>query len=115
MSIENIERYRSAFRHDSQWEWERFVGKMEEKARSVFHAIVKPFCRKRRWRFIAGNGTWSFFPPNHRAVACPGDWSCDDVELESVCDLLRTEIPGMPANDIGSMMPSCEDYTEEEG
>jgi len=92
----------------------RYENHIDQIAKSVFDKFVKPFCKKRKWRFVSSMGDWAFFPPNHHAVHDPQDWDEDDSELDAICDLLNTYIPGMPGNDLGSLMPSIQDYTYEE-
>jgi hypothetical protein len=87
--------------------------RVDQVARFIFLKRVKPFCRERHWRFIAGNGTWAFFPPNERSLGAD-DIILGDKEWDEIRELLGHNPPGFPDNDLGSMMPDCIDYTYEE-
>jgi hypothetical protein len=115
MSIEELSKAQTEAELFIEKEFNWYTGRVEQRAKIVFHKVVKPFCRERKWRFLAGNGTWAFFPPNHRAVGDSNDIDPekDDPELDAMCDLLNTDATGM-GNNLGSLMPDCKDYTEEE-
>ncbi len=86
---------------------------VDQVAKIMFVKHVKPFCRKRRWRFLTGNGAWAFFPPNERALG-RYDVILDDKEWDKIRGLLNMRIPGILGLDLGSFMPNCKDYTYEE-
>lgn len=90
-----------------------YEGKADQVARRAFQEHVKPFCRNRGWRFLAGNGTWAFYLPSERGIGDPDDLPGDE-EWAEICDLLSTDIPGLRANDLGSLMPDCRDPTYQE-
>ena len=95
------------------FEW--YEAKADQVARMIFIEYVKPFCRKRKWRFLTGMGEWAFFPPNTRALG-RDDVILDDKEWDDIRELLSIEVQGYPGRDLGTLMPECKDYTyEEEG
>jgi len=85
----------------------RYEDAVFDVANTIFSQHIEPFCRRRRWQFVAGNGTWFLGAKCSKASA---RWEIpdDDEELQRVCSMLETEIPGMPANDLGSLMPNCD-------
>jgi hypothetical protein len=69
----------------------------------AFEQVIKPFCIARGFRFIAGNGDWSIGPPDEESWYA---WDHkDDTEWQEIAAILNLEVPGMPANDLGSLMP----------
>lgn len=87
-----------------------YEAQADQVARIVFVEHVKPFCRKRGWRFLAGNGAWSLHPLNESGLYAKEDLP-DDEEWIALCELLNTEVPGFPGNDLGSIMPDFKDPT----
>lgn len=84
--------------------WDRYQAQVCEYCKEQFEEYVKPYCVKHDYEFTTGNGTWFI-----------QDWTdwCD-AEIEGVnpddihplYKILTEEIPGMPDNDVGSLMPS---------
>lgn len=93
------------------FEWYKKL--VDQVARRIFVEHVKPFCRKRRWRFLTGNGAWAFFTPNERMFSDKEDLP-NDEEWATICDLLGTGIPGFSGSDLGSLMPEVKDPTYKE-
>lgn len=113
MDIEKISEAQSEIEQRFEDYSKRMHDMAEQTAALIFQQFVKTFCRERKWRFLAGNGTWAFFPPNHRGVADPSDidMDLDDPELSAMCDLLRVDIPDSRGEDLGSLMPDLKDPT----
>ena len=82
-------------------------------AEQEFEKQVLPLLKKYRMRFTAGNGVWwlSKDLADGRHVYFEPTLFEDSVKWGPVVNLLITPVPGMPANDLGSLMPS---YVPEE-
>lgn len=83
--------------------WRVYEDAVDMYAERRFYKIVLPFCKKRNWEFLAGNGVWRIGPPGARHTN-PSDYS-EDTEYQAVVKVLSMEVPGMAANDLGSLMP----------
>ena len=81
--------------------WNEYNDVVQRYALERFMKIVKPWLVKNRCSFLAGNGTWLIFDneKDYYEEALP----------KFILDELTTEIPGMPGNSLGSIMP---DYRE---
>jgi len=113
MNINNVNKIRAAIEKNLETEFEWYAAKAEQKARMVFQTIVKPYCKKKKLRFLAGNGAWAFFANNESAYFEDHPFE-DTEEWETLMSLLTMEVPGMPGNGLGTLMPDCTDYTYEE-
>lgn len=80
----------------------RYQQEVLEQAQQVFEAWVKPFCKKNNLKFIAGMGTYWIGTKE-------GVWDRNDMrdneEFQAVSDYLDLDVPGLPANSLGSLMP----------
>ena len=77
-------------------EYEEFVFQY---AKRKFEIVVLPFLVKNGYIFAAGNGDWF--------IGFDNDYRLYDNEIpERILNVLKTEIPGFPANDLGSLMPN---------
>ena len=84
--------------------WVLYTDTVDAIAEEVFERTVRPFCERRKLRFIAGNGDWWVSPLGSRTHWYPEDF-LEDEEWQAVVKLLSIYIPGMPGNDLGSLMP----------
>lgn len=84
--------------------WTEYEKKVDALAERMFKEVVRPICVKRGWKFLPGNGGWWIGSPDQRH-SLDSDSLPDDDEWQAVCAVLETEIPGMQANDLGSLMP----------
>lgn len=88
-------------------------------AEQIFNEHVKPFCEKRGWGFLAGNGTYCFFDEDGDAVFADDAINIDDEDAEE--DLYDEEFQeinenfcsvvvetGNGSQDLGSIMPDHE-------
>ena len=92
--------------------WEKYDALTDTVSEMAFAEVVRPFCVKRGLRFLAGNGTyWIGCESGSGQSIYPWEVE-DDEEFQAIFDLLDTEIPGMPANSLGTIMP---DYTPPNG
>jgi len=80
--------------------WEQYVSQVFEIAEELFDEQVKSFCEANGYKFIAGNGTWW--------LGKDGKYGEEGIPKD-VLDVLYTPVPGLPANDLGSLMPSYPD------
>ena len=83
--------------------FEKYVRTVEGIARRA-QGPVHDYCRRKGYKFVAGNGAWYMGKDDEPAV----------VTLErrgipqGIASILRREVEGLPGNDLGSLM---EDYT----
>lgn len=105
----NKEQAEERLKKDFEW----YEAKVDQVARRIFVEHVKPFCRKRKWRFLTGMGAWAFYPPNTRALG-RDDVILDDPEWDEMRELLGIEVHGYSEGDLGSIMPMCRDYSYED-
>ncbi len=90
--------------------WKAYERSIFAIADQTFNEIIKPFCKKRKWEFLAGNGSWWIGPQDGDCVYpenCP-----DDTEFLGIAAVLSAGVPGMSYNDLGSLMP---DYKRGQG
>ena len=83
--------------------WERYQTQVYEYCKEQFEEYVKPYCVRHSCRFNTGNGT--FYLSNWGKL-----WNdeLDEVIAEEehpLFDILCEDIPGMPGNNVGSLMP----------
>lgn len=92
--------------------WDRYSQIVEDTACDAFHREIVPFLREHGYGFIAGNGTWIISVASKER---PLDvryyngryYTIYPEELpERIREVLETDIPGMRANDLGSLMPA---------
>ncbi len=83
--------------------WRAYEDAVDMYAERKFHEVVLPFCKKRNWEFVAGNGVWWIGPVGGRHMQ-PLKYP-EDEEFQEVVAELTVEISGMFANDLGSLMP----------
>ena len=85
--------------------WNEYQNKVFEYADKVFRDTILPFCKKRRYQFISGNGDWRFVINNKliQSVDIELDMS-SDFELMEIRALLDSKIEGMPSDSLGSLM-----------
>lgn len=96
----------------SDW-WTQYGTRVDRLVETMFREHIEPFCRVRGWKFLAGNGGWHIGPPTenehrwiHESYSYTWQMPDDDEELQQIGELLSTEVPGMAAINIGSLMPS---------
>lgn len=83
--------------------FDRFHRDITELIEKEFHARVVPFCEARDWEFMSGMGSyWLGDKEGH--MFSEGDLD-EDEELRELIDFLDDTVPGLPGNNIGSMMP----------
>jgi hypothetical protein len=95
-------------RFEKEHDWYESI--VNQQAKLAFHRYVKPFCRRRKWRFMTGMGVWGFYPSADRALG-RNDVILNDPEWDEIQELLSTEVPGFPDNDLGTFMPDLKDYS----
>ena len=79
-------------------------------AEKAFKNHVKPFCEKRGWGFLAGNGTYCFFDENGdpEYMDCSILYGMDEEDeefrelVENICDII------VDNQTLGSLMPDHE-------
>ena len=62
-----------------------------------FEKVVLPWLEEKGYDFLAGNGEWYV-----ESVS----WYINPNIPKEILNILQTEVPGLPANDLGSLMPS---------
>jgi len=88
--------------------FEVYVDQVEAEAKRVFEESVVPFCKERGWRFLAGHGTHTFHNDagkNHEEQHVWSPSYPNDEALQTLEELLNADVPGLPANSFGSLMP----------
>jgi len=80
--------------------WDEYNKVVDAYAVERFESVVKPWLIRHDYNFLAGNGTWYVFDKNGDAV--DPDYGAIPIR---VLVALETEVPGLPANDLGSLMP----------
>lgn len=95
---------------DRQWDaYNEYVHVLAEK---VFLEVVKPFLRRRDWTLVTGMGEWTMRNTSGDIVM---DHPIQDEEVRRVMELMEQGVPGLPANDLGSLMPDYPPSRKEEG
>jgi hypothetical protein len=84
--------------------WTGYADSVETLAKVWFGSIVKPFCVKRDFTFLTGNGDYWIGP---RGKAPIESWEVpeSDAELKELFTLLDAEVPGMATVSFGCLMP----------
>lgn len=84
--------------------FDRYSESVYRLARNEFYRAIKPFMEKKGYRFIAGMGDWM--------IAKDGIHLYDKEKYipKRLLKILDQDIPGMPANSLGTLMP---DYIPE--
>lgn len=82
--------------------WQRYTDKVDEIVAKARKKHVVPFCKKRGWTFMAGNGSWNFDDEKGNMVDT-SDYS-DDPEFQDILMLMEVEVEGYGANAFGSLM-----------
>jgi len=93
------DRYQQQIQND----WERYGREINTLAYVAYTQHVRPFCKKRGWRFVSGMGIWCMYDVNgeHHTEHTGGT----DPELDAIIALLEIEIPGhQHAGDFGTFM-----------
>ena len=87
-----------------------YENKVFQYAKEQFEKVIKPYCQKHELQFLAGNGTYYLGANKHRQNN--GYLGLDIDKLpKKIRETLQMEIPGMPGNDLGTLMP---DYDPDE-
>jgi hypothetical protein len=90
-----------AMDEDLEHAWQEYMNFVELHAKWKFETVILPWLKKNSYDFIAGNGT--FFIGNDNLNIDP-----DSIQDEKVRKTLQIEVPGLYANDLGSLMPDYE-------
>jgi len=77
--------------------WLKYLDVVDNEAEKQFVTIVLPWLKKNGYGFIAGNGIWGVYSKD-------GDLYPETLP-KHIRDILEMEIPGLRANDLGSLMP----------
>lgn len=91
---------------------EEFEAKMLGIAREQFVEEVKPFCDLFKMDFFAGNGIWWFVD---RTQSTDEPIHSEEFkvlyydDVSRMINILETEVPGFPADSLGTLMPCYED------
>lgn len=97
--------------------WDLYESAVKAEARRVFEASVRPFLEARGWSFSAGMGTWCIMDSDEDGAdrLVDPERHSGDPELQHIDELLALSVEGMPANDLGSLMPCWEPPESVEG
>jgi len=87
----------------------RFWLSIDSIAQEVFYQKVYPFCQKRNWKFLSGNGTYFLGPYSDMSRVWHSEKFEDDQELLEIIEFLDHEIPGT-GQCLGSYMDCIQDH-----
>jgi hypothetical protein len=95
-----------------QQHWAVYDEHVDEVADTLFKEVVVTFCQERGFQFVSGMGTYSLTRVDKKKSESDsyGGWNREDFDPADetamrLFDILEMEIPGMPANSMGSIMP----------
>ena len=91
--------------------WDYYNRIVDEYAEKIFNEHIKPYMIKHNYTFSSGMGVWAVFKnnPKHNGEREIYKYNLllDSDELPKyITKWLDMEIPGMPANSLGTIMPS---------
>lgn len=90
--------------------WDRYRAQVYQYCKEQFEEYVEPYCQQHDCEFLAGGGTFVSF-----ILTLPGvlfnDGTYQDIvdelgEEHPLYEVLIEDIPGMPMNCVGSLMPN---------
>lgn len=83
--------------HEINKYWEKYSNEILAIASQRFEATVKPFCKKKGFIFLSGNCDWYILGKDMKAR--------EDEVPAYITELLDQEVPGMPTESLGTLMP----------
>lgn len=85
-------------------QFKKYAEQVDLIATHEFNRLVKPYLIKHGYSFFVGMGTY---------LILNGSIQIDSDDLpKTIQDILNTEIPGMPGNSLGSLMPEYDHKKE---
>ena len=85
--------------------WGRYEQQVRAMAEEMHEKYVKPLCAKHGWSFVAGNGDWFLYDRDAVLIELYTLQESECEEQRALAALLGQAVPGMPCNDLGSLMP----------
>lgn len=94
--------------------WTFYDNEIDRIARRAFDEVVKPFCVKRKIRFLPGNGEWAMIGPDGGHIYDHDLEEDEDDEAQEVLAVLELDLDGFNQT-LGTLMPAILKVVDREG